>query len=117
MKRLLVLFCLILCPVVLMAQQPGRPRRVTTKPANPCNERDFIQAVDTKVTSICQNAQWKDLATTSASPFSAQLANTVYAGPALYPGVLQQETAGVVGTISGCGGVSDYIVVVLQQRA
>lgn len=62
MKKLLFLI-VMLTGVSVQAQQAGRPRKVPTKPATPCNERDFVQADDTHVTSLCQNAVWKDVAT------------------------------------------------------
>lgn len=64
MKRSLLLFALVLALVsVSLGQQAGRPRRVLTKPGLPCNPRDFIQAVDTGVTSVCGPAGdvWDDL--------------------------------------------------------
>lgn len=67
MKRLFVALALVLFSLPVMAQQAGRPRKVSTKPATPpaCNERDFIQADDTDIASLCQNGQWKDVATGS----------------------------------------------------
>lgn len=73
MKRSIFLFVIVaelvfgpVCAFHVSAQQAGRPRRVDTKPLEPCNERDFIQAADTHITSLCQNEHWKDVATGTA---------------------------------------------------
>lgn len=67
--RVVILAALILttlamgCLFQVPAQQAGRPRRVDTKPPEPCNERDFIQAADTDVASLCQDGHWKPIVT------------------------------------------------------
>lgn len=64
MKRTLLLVLVLATLSTLATAQyasPGRPRRVPTKPATPCSERDFIQALDTDVASLCQNGAWVDL--------------------------------------------------------
>lgn len=65
MKRTLVLVAIILFTALSVSAQKlkagGRPRAVPTKPAEPCVERDFVQADDTDTASLCQNAVWVDI--------------------------------------------------------
>lgn len=68
-KQLITLALLLLCVAAVSAQQVGRPRRVLTLPATPCNPRDFVQAVDTGNTSVCRNngSAWDAAAGPTAS--------------------------------------------------
>ncbi len=69
-KKLTLLITLLICFASLVGAQstrPPGPRRVVTKPAAPCSPRDFIQAQDTGVESICakDGSAWKDLGISS----------------------------------------------------
>ena len=68
MERLIVLLLLLSVSGAAAVAQTGsipppRPRRVSTKPSLPCSPRDFIQAADTGINSICSKdgSAWNDL--------------------------------------------------------
>lgn len=76
MKRItsLVLLLSFSVSVAVNAQQQGRPRRVVTRPGLPCNPRDFVQAADTGINSICavDGLSWGNLSTAAALGFTPE---------------------------------------------
>lgn len=115
MKRLLFLVVLgLFCGSAAHAQVThswGKPREVATKPANPCLERDFIQALDTDKASLCQDAVWVDIATgtpgsvTSVSVSTANGISGSVANATTTPAITL-NISGLDATKIGGGGVT-----------
>ncbi len=76
MKRVLVLIALLFVMAgVASAQQAGRPRKVSTRPAEPCNARDFVAADDTGISSLCNplTLTWGNVDTNSGTGTANQV--------------------------------------------
>lgn len=67
MKNLLLALVFLACAISAEAQYGpnGKPRYVATRPAEPCVGRDFVQAIDTGINSICNGMSltWNNLNT------------------------------------------------------
>lgn len=108
MKRfLLLLTLLVVATLNVDAQRAGRPREVATKPGTPCNERDFIQANDTKIASLCQNALWKDVNVAAASGITYTIASGT---SALATGAISSATCATAVTTSATGTATTDVI-------
>ena len=69
---LCTLYALFFVSSAALAQTSSqmRPRDVPTKPAGTCSERDFIQARDTHIASLCQSGTWKDVSTGAGAGYA-----------------------------------------------